>query len=324
VLAGEVDYATHGFPPATEQAFIQQGTRIIRPPVYSGPALFINYANVKALADPKVRQAIAMAINKDENATVSLGESAKRPVYMAGIPDRLVERWVSEEDRGRLNQYEYNVEEATRMMEELGFTRDAGVWVSPDGERLEYELGFPAEFADWSAAGQNLATQLTNFGIKITARPVTFTQWTPDVQQGRFQLGIQAWGAGNPHPHFHYTADVLTYNAPVSPGPGMSLDLTQQSEVLGKEVDFNQLVVASAAGLDEEAQRAAVTEMAIAFNELLPTIPLWERYGNNPAQEGTRVTGWPAEGDPIYINSPYADSFVTIMILDGTLQPAQQ
>ena len=27
----------------------------------------------------------------------------------------------------------------------------------------------------------------------------------------------------------------------------------------------------------------------MAFNELLPIIPLWERYGNNPALEGTRV-----------------------------------
>ncbi len=48
VLAGEVDYATHGFPPATEKALEQQGTRIIRPPVYSGPALFINYAEPRS------------------------------------------------------------------------------------------------------------------------------------------------------------------------------------------------------------------------------------------------------------------------------------
>ena len=324
VLSGEVDYATHGFPPATELALQGQGTRIIRPPVYSGPALFINYATVKPLADPKVRQAIALAINRDENGTVSLGQSARKSEYMGGVPDRILERWVSEADLAKLQKYDYNVEAADKIMTDLGYTKPDGVWVSSDGTRLEYELGFPAEFADWSAAGQNLATQLTNWGIKTTARPVTFTQWTPDMQNGRFQLGINAWGAGNPHPHFHYTADLLTYNAPISPGPGMSLDLKQTSEAAGGEVDFNQLVIDSAAGLDEESQKAAVTKMALAFNELLPIIPLWERLGNNPALDGRRVTGWPAEGDPIYTNSPYADSFLIIMLLDGTLKPVTQ
>jgi peptide/nickel transport system substrate-binding protein len=319
VLSKEADYATHGFPPATEKAFQQQGVRIIRPPVYSGPALYINYAKVKALANPKVRQAIAMAINRDENGAVSLGESAKKATYMGGAPDRILERWMSKDDLGKMKKYEYNPDEAAKMLQGLGFKKNGDVWVSPEGERMEYELGFPAEFADWSAAGQNLATQLTKFGVKLTPRPVTFTQWTPDLQNGRFQLGIGAWGAGNPHPHFHYTADLLTYNPPVSPGPGMSFPLKQKTETAG-EVDLSQLVVDAAAGLDEEKQKVAISKLALTFNELLPIIPLWERYGNNPALENVRVTGWPKDGDPIYNNSPYADSFVVIMILDGTLK----
>ena len=59
-------------------------------------------------------------------------------------------------------------------------------------------------------------------------------------------------------------------------------------------------------------------------NELLPVIPLWERYGNNPALEGERVTGWLPDSNPIYQNSPYEDSFTVMMIMDGTLKPAGQ
>lgn len=319
VISKEVDYATHGFPPATEKAYQQQGIDIVRPPVYSGPALFINYNVAKPLADPKVRQAIAMAINKDENATVSLGDSAKTSKYMAGVADRILERWVGKDDLAKLNSYNYKPDEAAKMMESLGFKKNGDVWVSSKGERLEYELGFPAEFADWSAAGQNLATQLTKFGIKTTARPVTFTQWTPDMDNGRFQLGINAWGAGNPHPHFSFVADVLTHNAPQAPGPGMAFPLKQQTASLGN-VDLQELVVQSAAGLDENAQKQSVTKLAQTFNELLPIIPLWERYGNNPVLRDVRVTGWPAQGNPIYNNSPYVDSFVVLMILDGTLK----
>jgi len=54
----------------------------------------------------------------------------------------------------------------------------------------------------------------------------------------------------------------------------------------------------------------------------LPQIPLWERYGNNPALDGLRVTGWLPPGHPIYRNSPYSDSFTIQMIMNGTLRPA--
>ncbi len=57
----------------------------------------------------------------------------------------------------------------------------------------------------------------------------------------------------------------------------MSLNLKQTVMRWGEDIDFNQLVIDSAAGLDEEAQKAAVTKLAIAFNELLPIIPFWER-----------------------------------------------
>jgi peptide/nickel transport system substrate-binding protein len=106
-------------------------------------------------------------------------------------------------------------------------------------------------------------------------------------------------------------------------GGGISFDLTQDTESFGK-VDLQELVIQSASGLDKEDQKATVTKLAKIFNELLPVIPLWERYGNNPALEGERVVGWPPDSDPIYQNSPYMDSFAVMMLMDGTLKPAGQ
>jgi peptide/nickel transport system substrate-binding protein len=73
-----------------------------------------------------------------------------------------------------------------------------------------------------------------------------------------------------------------------------------------------------------EAQKGLVTETALAFNELLPVVPLWERYGNNPCMDGLHTCGWKPEGDPIYKNDPYQDSFVVTQILDGSLYPCNQ
>jgi peptide/nickel transport system substrate-binding protein len=321
VLAQQVDYATHGFPPATERAFQDAGVRIIRPPIYSGPALFFNHTiypfNVK-----EVRQALAYAVDRNENGVVSLGDSGKAVQYMAGFSDNIVPLWI--DDTTALNTYEYDPGMATSMLEELGFTKGGdGVWVTDEGDRMEYELTAPAEYADWSAAAENLAEQLTGFGIPTSFRGVQFQQHPIDVNQGNFELAIRAWGSGNPHPHFSFVADLYTHNIEAAEGPGMSFAMVQPTDCCG-EFDFETNIDNQTVGLDMEAQKAMVAETALAFNELLPIIPLWERYGNNPAMDGLHTCGWPPDGDPIYANSPYADSFTVMMILDGTLYPCNQ
>ena len=332
VLSGDVDYATHGFPPATEREFINLGYRIIRPPVYSGPAIYVNH-KIHPFELKEVRQAMAYAINKEENGFIALAESAKPQLCMCGFSDNLTGLWLNEEVKSALNPYTYNVEEAEALLTGIGFTRDTdGVWIDDTGARMEFELTAPAEFADWSAAAENAAEQLTNFGIKTEFRGVNFNQHPIDINEGNFQLAIRGWGAGNPHPQFSYEVDFTTHNAYFSgvgsgsgavgsvDSPGMYFDLNVSTESVG-DVNLSELMQAAGTGGDAEAQKEALGTIALAYNELLPQIPLFERYGNNPVPSRF-AAGWLPEGDPIYLNSPYADSFVVLQILDGTLGPA--
>jgi peptide/nickel transport system substrate-binding protein len=325
VLAEEVDYATHGFSPASEQQFIDQGLRVLRPPVYSGPALYFNYnRHGETLGDPIVRRAIAHAVDRAQNGQISLAESGVAVEYMTGMSDNLVPQWVNEEAVETLDTYPFDQEQATALLEEAGWTKDGDVWTMANGEEASFELSFPAEFADWSAAGADVAEQLTNFGIRCEPRAVTFTQHEIDVNQGNFDIAIRSWGASSsPHPHFSYRQDLLVHNtlAINDGGEGMGFDLVQTTEVAG-EVDLEELVRDSALGLDEQAQIDQITTIAQVFNELLPIVPLFERYGNNAALEGVRVASWPAEDDPILKNSPYADGIPTMLMYTGELEPA--
>lgn len=319
ILAGDVDYATHGFPVATEKEYIAQGIRIIRAPVYSGPALYFNYT-VHPFEMKEVRQAIAYAVNREENGAVSLGDSGKAQKYMAGTGDELVETWVDADTKGKLNAYAFDTAKAEEILTGLGFKKDTdGVWLDDKGTRMEYELVAPAEFADWSAAAENLAEQLTKFGIKTTFKGVPFQQHGPNMLDGKFTLAINSWGAGNPHPQFSFEQDLRTLN-PAKSGtgdptkPGMSFEMVQG------DVDFNALIDAAGKGADLDAQKVAVSKLAAAYNDVLPEIPLWQRYGNNAAPD-IRVTGWPADGDPVYQNGTYADPFVAVLLAKGILQP---
>jgi len=230
--------------------------------------------------------------------------------------------WLTPETKAKLDTYPYDPEKAAQILRERGFTKGGdGYWRYPNGTVVQFELSFPAEFADWSAAAQNVAGQLERFGIKITLRAVTFTQHPIDVHEGRFQLAIRHWGGGaNPHPYFHYYAVFMFWNereARVGRGrPGMSFPLVQDTKCCGR-VDIRELVVSSARGFDVERTKEIANKLALIYNELLPCVMLWQRYGNNPALDGVRVTGWPPDGDPIYKNPPYGDAFTVFMLLTG-------
>lgn len=328
MLAKEADYATHGFPPATTQEFMAEGIRIIRGPNYSGPALYFNHT-IYPFSVPEFRQALAYAIDRAENGTISMAESGVAVESMVGFSDNLVPLWLTDETVGQLNKYELDRDKAEQMLLDLGFTRgDDNVWIDDQGNRLSFELTAPSEFADWSAAAENLAEQLTEFGIETAFRGITFSQHPAEIRAGNFQMAIREWGAGNPHPHFSYDVDFNTYNttggnvAATQAGPGMSFPLVQT--VAAGEMDLAALTVQAGQGSDREAQAEIVNQLALAYNELLPQIPLWERYGNNPTLEGVRVTGWPADGDDVYKNGTYADPFAIVLMVTGVLEPVEQ
>ena len=63
---------------------------------------------------------------------------------------------------------------------------------------MEFELTAPAEFADWSAAAENLAEQLTDFGIKTTFRGVNFTAAPCRHEYRQLRNGHPRMGRGQP------------------------------------------------------------------------------------------------------------------------------
>lgn len=319
----KVDYATHGFPVSSTDQFEKEGYEIIRPATYVGPGLFIAHENVPELDDKLVRQALAFAIDKEQAAKIALGDSAKVPKYFAGISDIQAEEWISEQDLNALEPYKYDQDKAAKLLEQAGWKRAGGAWRTPQGKPAEYTLHFPSDFADWPPAAKSAAEQLSDFGIKVTQHGLENDKLTPKVDKGDFQLAIQSWGGGHPHPHFGMVETFLTNNYPVTRslgGPGMGFQLEQQTEKYGK-VNIQDLITKSGEGLNKEDQASFITELAFIFNELLPLIPIFERYGNNPALP-ERVAGWPAPDDPILKNSPYQDNFAVMLILSGGLKPA--
>ncbi|NJO83228.1 MAG: hypothetical protein HC828_10685 [Blastochloris sp.] len=324
VQNGELWYGTYGFPPASEQSFVDAGIDIIRGASYSGPAVYFNH-DIYPLSVPEVRQALAYAINREENGFVSLGESGVANECMCGISDNLVSLWVSEDVQDQFDFYDHDPELATEILEGLGFSRgDDGVWVDDQGNRMSYELIFPAEFLDWAAAAENVTQQLNDFGIEITSRGVQFQQQQQDVYDSNFQIAIRNWGVGSPYPGQAYLQPYDRYNGQgevAGEGVGGGMRFNPTVEYSGGTIeDVRALSLEAGQGLDVDAQIALIDQLALSYNELLPAIPLWERYGNNPLNR--EFLDAPASDDPIY-NNAGADHFMGYLILTGGVGPAE-
>jgi len=327
VIAKQVDYATHGFAPATLKALEDQKVRLQQVPTYNGVAVFFNFANEKVqkvFGDKRVRQAVAMAIPGDAAGEAAGGVKGTGVKTWTGFSEVLVPLWLSQAQLGELNKYSFDQEKAAAALNNLGWKKGSdGVYTTADGTRAEFELLSVTEYEDTMAIAVVSAQNLTKLGIKTTVRSVTFTQQPIDIDKGSFELAVSGWGAGDPHPHFSYVNDLFVHNinAANNGGKGMAFPLKQKTDSAG-EIDLQKAVEDSALGLDVGKQKELVYQIARAFNELLPIVPIYERWAKNPMLEGVHAKGWLPNDNPIYTNSPYADSFVIMQILDGTLEPA--
>ena len=87
-------------------------------------------------------------------------------------------------------------------------------------------------------------------------------------------------------------------------------------------VNVFDLSNASSQGVDRNAQAELVTQLAISYNELLPAIPLYERYTNNALNRG--FISVPDSSEPIFANfGGGADNWMTYLILTGVTAPTE-
>jgi len=314
VLSGEIAHATNVYPPATVQSFVDEGLNIVTIPRGYGPAMLFNHT-VYPWNVVEVRQAIAYVIDRDQNAFLTNGLGATGTDYMSGLLDNVTPSLMNEEDVAALNLYEQNFEEAERLMGEAGFTRNAdGIWEDADGNTAGGEYKFPAEFADFAGASQDAIAQLNEFGFDLVARAIPWQENAADIGDGNFEVSIWSWGSSAPFAQSNFRNPVLRWS-----DPGLMIDL-ENYEYSGGTVNLSEMIAASSAGLDVEAQREVTGDVALIINETMPFIPLNVIISAEPFNIDM-ISGLPEAGDPILQNPTGSDHFVIIGILQGTLSP---
>lgn len=323
VLSGELAHSTNVYPPATITSFEEAGIRLVPIPRGYGPALLFNF-DVPHFQKKEVRQAMAYVIDREQNALLTNGVfGAAGTVYMSGILDSLTPTLLDEETINALNRYEFNVDKAAELMEQAGYTRNADdKWADADGNTISVEYVFPADFADFSAAARDATEQLNAFGFDITERALPWQEAAQALRERNFELSVWSWGAGSPFAFSNFRNPTLRWNAVLLAENEKGMGNPLEFEYEGEQINLEELINNVDAGLDIDAHKANAAKIARILNDEMFFIPLNEMLSVEPLNEKF-ISGAPPEGDPIYLN-PSNENYVTLLILNGTLEPAAQ
>ena len=237
--------------------------------VESGAGAIVMYANFNVqdpkLRDPRVRQAIACAIDRPMLiAALWRGEGR--------IADTLLPEghWAAASD-GELPQYPHDVARAQALLDAAGLTPDK------EGVRLRFTLKTSTDQTTRLVA-QAMQQQMRAAGIDLQIRSAEFGTFYSDITRGAFQMYMLRWIGSNEDPGFLQYAFATTSFPP----KGANRGRYSNARVDG-------LLSRASAETDEAARRREYVEVQQILGRDLPSIPLW--YPNNEVVHSTRVVG---------------------------------
>lgn len=320
VLSGEIAHSTNVYPPATVDAFANEDINIVTIPRGYGPALLFNH-DVAPWDIKEVRQAVALVINRDQNAFLTNGLGATGTQYMAGILDDSVPALITQEAIDQLDRYEFNTDRAAELMESAGFSRnDDGIWADADGNTVSADWIFPQDFADFSAATLDAVEQMNSFGFDITARGLPWQEVPEEIRNGTFELTVWSWGLGSPFASRQFWNPIQRWQTDLeSDQPGLSIDLEIERD--GETVNLDTLINEVNAGLDPEVARERASEVALIINDLMPYVPLNVILSAEPFNLDL-IDGLDELDEGLFANPTGTDHFIKWGIWNGTLRPA--
>jgi len=235
----------------------------------------------KPLNEKEFRQALAYAIDRQE-----LVDITQRGYGIPGSPGLLApdNRWYNPD----IEQYNYNMEKAQKLLEGLGYTLNDDGYFSKDGKTLELNLITQAAYG-FKEVGQFIKDSLEEAGIKINLQIMEGKSLDAKVQAWDFDLSVYGHGG-------LYEASILPK---VITGPGFNSARYTDNE------ELNQLLDDQLHEMDPEARLALVQEAQALYAEDVPAITLYhpDWFWAHDGQVDLHYTdGGVASGIPIPLN----------------------
>lgn len=156
----------------------------------SAGSTYIRYiafqTNEKPFDDKAVRKAVAYAINRDPIIKLVMGGYAEKAtsVIASGL------EYYHNPD---VPAYDHDLEEAKRLLSENGYEMNGDVRVTPDGEKMEYELPIQ-NTGSWPRLANLVKRQLKKVGINLDVVSMESNSYTDRVTVNHdFKITVSDW-----------------------------------------------------------------------------------------------------------------------------------
>lgn len=261
-------------------------------PLSSPVSIYFNLSKAP-FNNVKFRQAMAYAINKQK--IYKDGEYGyEPPANQSLLPPSLNKSWL-DQSLAKKYAYGYDPAKALSLLGSIGYHKNNGKLIGPNGRQLTFTLQCPTGWTDWIQDMSIIQTELGHFGIKvITQTPSVSTDYN-DVETGHYQAAlVYGWTESNPYFIYNYVLNA-SESAPI----GQIAAFNANSE-RWHNAETNRLLSQLAQVRSAAKQHQIVDQLQkITFTQV-PVVALvsgasWNEYQTN------HYVGWPTP------KNPYAD-----------------
>lgn len=172
-----------------------------------GSLIYMN-TNDPILSDIRVRQAIALGIDRDEIALAL--DNFVTPSYTFMSPS--VASFSADKEKEMMEKWSTNQEKANALLEEAGWIdeNDDGIR-EKNGEKMTIELLTAMDVVSIKAAAPVIQKELKEIGIDLQIRELEHSYVKDSTKEGNFQLSTRSVQWADPMHVFSFTTDSKYY-----------------------------------------------------------------------------------------------------------------
>ncbi len=303
-------------------------------PTTGGEAFYFNDRSYP-LNIVKVRQALAYLVNR-RSLTIAESGFLKNTVntYPTGLPHTLRMLYIGSDATMKklgFNSYAYNPARARQILISLHFTNRNGKWYTPKGQPFTISIISPGGWSGTQISSNNLASQLTAFGIQTTASAVEQPGIWTQVLQGNFQMTWDWYGFFNPFPINSLQSTLLYQNygppttaAPVpgtTPTVGMGFGPKVNIPGIGS-TNLAESLMAAGYVSDPAKIHQLVLDYAKLVNEDIPFLP-FDTKASETFWSTANYTDWPSLSNKTLWGAAGANppAALLMMMMQGYIRP---
>jgi peptide/nickel transport system substrate-binding protein len=173
------------------------------------PMLVLNTTK-KALADPKIRIALAHAIDYPRIAQTAMSQYSD-PASASVIIPKGAEQQYFDANSVAQNGWTHDAAKAEQLLQAAGAKKGSdGVYKLADGTRMgPFTIQTPTGWSDWNAAVQVVVENFKAIGIDVSANFPQAPQVTTSVQNGNFDFAVWYVSGASPATPWQRFRDVL-------------------------------------------------------------------------------------------------------------------